>query len=105
MSENEDLVQQGEVIEKLPEAQYRVKRFDGTVLLCFLRWRGRGVPSKEIMPTLGSSVLVEVSPLDPARGRINLDLMEQAYRAEKRRQYQKKYRLRKLQGKKVKIEN
>ncbi len=101
----EPVAQQGEVIEKLPEAQYQVRIADGTVLKCYLHWRVRGIPSKEIMPKVGSLVLVEVHPCDSSRGRIDLQLMAQVYQAEKRRQYQKKYRMRKLQSKNVKKED
>lgn len=85
LSDNETLVQQGEVIEKLPGALYKVRIADSTMLICHLNWRSRQLPSKEIMPEVGSFVLVEPLPHDPSRGRIDLYLMDHLYRAEKRR--------------------
>lgn len=57
----------GEVTESLPNTLFRVKLPDGRILLCHLSGKMR-MHYIKIMP--GDRVKVELTPYDPARGRI-----------------------------------
>jgi translation initiation factor IF-1 len=61
----------GVVQETLPQGLYRVRTGDGEILTVSLT----GVPKQTIVRVIpGDKVLVEVSPLDPRRGRIKARL-------------------------------
>jgi translation initiation factor IF-1 len=57
----------GEVIQPLPNAQFRVRLPDGHELLAYL---GGKVRKNRIRVLLGDTVKVELSPYDLTRGRI-----------------------------------
>ena len=64
----EDLIEmQGEVVENLPNATFRVKLENGHVVLGFISGKMR-MHFIKILP--GDRVKVEVSPYDLSRGRI-----------------------------------
>jgi translation initiation factor IF-1 len=57
----------GQVIENLPNTMFRVKLPDGKIILCHLSGKMR-INYIRIMP--GDTVRVEMTPYDPAKGRI-----------------------------------
>lgn len=66
--EKEDVIQmQGEVIENLPNATFRVKLENGHVLLGYISGRMR-MHYIRILP--GDKVTVELTPYDLTKGRI-----------------------------------
>lgn len=67
MTKKDVKVIKGEVVEALPNTQFRVKGEEGKVLLCHLSGKMR-IHYIRIMP--GDKVKVEVTPYDPERGRI-----------------------------------
>ncbi len=70
MSQQANLVLEGEVVESLPNTTFRVKvEFNGTAreLLCYLSGKMRKNYIK-IIP--GDKVKIEVTPYDKYRGRI-----------------------------------
>ena len=68
----EDKVEfEGEVIEALPNAMFRVKCDNGLIVLATISGRMRQFYIR-ILP--GDKVTVEVSPYDPSRGRITYRL-------------------------------
>ena len=64
MSKEETIQMQGEVVEMLPNATFRVKLENGHVVL------GHIVPGRWKAPSAGDKVTVEVSPYDLSRARI-----------------------------------
>ncbi len=58
---------EGEVTETLPNTLFRVQLSDGRLILCYLAGKMR-INYIRIMP--GDRVKVEMTPYDPARGRI-----------------------------------
>ena len=64
----EDVIQmQGEVVENLPNATFRVKLENGHVVLGHISGKMR-MHYIRILP--GDRVVVEITPYDPTRGRI-----------------------------------
>lgn len=57
----------GEVLENLPNTMFRVKLFDGKVILCTLSGKMR-MNYIRILP--GDKVRVEMTPYDDTKGRI-----------------------------------
>ncbi len=65
----EDIIEMsGEVVEKLPNAMFRVKLENGHELLCTISGKMRKYYIR-ILP--GDKVTVEISPYDLSRGRIS----------------------------------
>jgi len=65
----EDIIEMsGEVIEKLPNAMFKVKLENGHELLCTISGKMRKYYIR-ILP--GDKVTVEISPYDLSRGRIS----------------------------------
>lgn len=58
---------QGQVIESLPDAKFRVKLSDGREVLCHLAGKLRMFRIKIL---IGDTVTVEMSPYDDNKGRI-----------------------------------
>lgn len=58
---------EGEVTETLPNTLFRAKLNDGRVVLCYLSGKMR-INRIRILP--GDRVKIEMTPYDPARGRI-----------------------------------
>jgi len=69
MPKEEKVELEGEVVEALPNAMFRVKCDNGLVVLATISGRMRQFYIR-ILP--GDRVTVEVSPYDPSRGRITL---------------------------------
>ena len=67
MPKEEKVELEGEVVEALPNAMFRVKCDNGLVVLATISGRMRQFYIR-ILP--GDRVTVEVSPYDPSRGRI-----------------------------------
>lgn len=67
MTKEKVQVLKGEVVEALPNTQFRVKTGEGKMLLCHLSGKMR-INYIKIMP--GDKVKVEVTPYDKTRGRI-----------------------------------
>jgi translation initiation factor IF-1 len=67
MSKEETIQMQGEVLETLPNATFRVKLENGHVVLGHISGKMR-MHYIKILP--GDRVLVELTPYDPSRGRI-----------------------------------
>jgi len=67
MAKEEKVELEGEVVEALPNAMFRVKCDNGLVVLATISGRMRQFYIR-ILP--GDRVTVEVSPYDPSRGRI-----------------------------------
>lgn len=63
----EKIEAEGEVTETLPNTLFRVKLNDGRIVLCYLSGKMR-INYIRIMP--GDRVKIEMTPYDPARGRI-----------------------------------
>ena len=57
----------GTVVENLPNTLFRVRLEDGKIILCHLSGKMR-IHYIKIMP--GDSVKLEMTPYDPAKGRI-----------------------------------
>jgi translation initiation factor IF-1 len=68
MAKEELLEFDGEVTEVLPDGNYRVKLDNDHVLLAYMSGKMRKF---RIRTGVGDRVIVEVSPYDLARGRIN----------------------------------
>ena len=67
MAKEETIQMQGEILETLPNATFRVKLENGHVVLCY----AKGKMSKfKIRVLAGDRVTVELSPYDLSRGRI-----------------------------------
>ncbi|MDQ6982536.1 MAG: translation initiation factor IF-1 [Mariprofundus sp.] len=65
----EDIIEMsGEVVEKLPNAMFKVKLENGHELLCTISGKMRKYYIR-ILP--GDNVTVEISPYDLSRGRIS----------------------------------
>lgn len=67
MSKEKGIVLEGEVIEALPNAMFRVKTEDKGMVLCHLSGKMR-LNHIKVLP--GDGVKIEVSPYDYSRGRI-----------------------------------
>jgi len=76
MSKEDAIEMQGEVVETLPNATFRVRLENGHVVLAYLSGRMR---KYYIRILLGDHVRVEMSPYDLTRGRI-------VYRARKQKE-------------------
>jgi len=68
MAKQDLIVMQGEVIEKLPNAMFKVRLDNGHEVLCSISGRMRKYYIR-ILP--GDRVTVELSPYDLTRGRIS----------------------------------
>ncbi|RME83707.1 MAG: translation initiation factor IF-1 [Zetaproteobacteria bacterium] len=68
MAKQDLIVMQGEVIEKLPNAMFRVRLDNGHEVLCSISGKMRKYYIR-ILP--GDRVTVELSPYDLSRGRIS----------------------------------
>lgn len=65
----EDIIEMsGEVVEKLPNAMFKVKLENGHIVLCTISGKMRKYYIR-ILP--GDRVTVEISPYDLSRGRIS----------------------------------
>ena len=65
----EDIIEMaGEVVEKLPDAMFKVKRENGHEVLCTISGKMRKYYIR-ILP--GDKVKVDISPYDLSRGRIS----------------------------------
>lgn len=67
MSKDDVIQMQGEVVENLPNATFRVKLENGHVVLGHISGKMR-MHYIRILP--GDRVVVEITPYDPTRGRI-----------------------------------
>ncbi len=67
MSDKQVLKKTGRVIENLPNALFRVKMEDGSIVLAHLSGKMR-IFSIKVLP--GDTVVVEFSPYDLTKGRI-----------------------------------
>jgi translation initiation factor IF-1 len=67
MSKDDVIEMQGEVLENLPNATFRVKLENGHVVLGHISGKMR-MHYIRILP--GDRVVVEITPYDPTRGRI-----------------------------------
>lgn len=61
------IVEKGEIIEALPNANFRVKLDNGNEIICHLAGKMR-IYKIKVLP--GDRVTVEISPYDGKRGRI-----------------------------------
>ena len=75
MSKEETIQMQGEVVEMLPNATFRVKLENGHVVLGHISGKMR-MHYIKILP--GDKVTVEVSPYDLSRARITFDSPQRA---------------------------
>lgn len=67
MNSEKAIQAEGEVVESLPNAMFRVKLSDGRWILCHLAGKMR-IHHIKVMP--GDRVKVEMSPYDETKGRI-----------------------------------
>ena len=67
MSKEETIQMQGEIVETLPNATFRVKLENGHIVLCHISGKMR-MHYIRILP--GDKVTVELTPYDLTRGRI-----------------------------------
>lgn len=68
MTKNKDIIEvEGEVIESLPDATFRVKLENGHEVLCHISGKMR-MNLIKVLP--GDKVTVELSPYDLTKGRI-----------------------------------
>lgn len=67
VKQNKNIELEGEVLESLPNAMFRVKTDDGKTVLCTLAGKMR-IYHIKVMP--GDRVKLEVTPYDETKGRI-----------------------------------
>lgn len=63
--------QEGEIVESLPNAMFRVKLVDDRIILCHLAGKMR---IHRIKVMMGDKVRVEMTPYDETKGRITYRL-------------------------------